>query len=192
VRRPAERLHQHPLVNRIRAFDDAVDRAIEPFRSRTLDRVFYPLSSAADHGLLWLAIGSVRGAVVPRHARNVLRLGAVMGVESLVTNLVIKSFFQRVRPELGQTPPSGKLPYGMHRPITSAFPSGHATSAFTASGFLSEADPLAPVYKGLAVLVAASRVYVRMHHASDVIVGSLLGRAFGKVARRVARAGLSG
>jgi len=33
--------------------------------------------------------------------------------------------------------------------------------------------------------VAASRVYVRMHHASDVIAGAALGVALGVVARRV-------
>ena len=30
-------------------------------------------------------------------------------------------------------PPEGPLPYGLHRPITSSFPSGHATAAFTAA-----------------------------------------------------------
>ena len=37
-----------------------------------------------------------------------------------------------------------------------------------------------------ATVVAASRVYVRLHHASDVIGGALLGIAFGRVARRLA------
>jgi hypothetical protein len=31
-------------------------------------------------------------------------------------------------------------------------------------------SPLAPAYFVLAALVAASRVYVKMHHASDVLV----------------------
>jgi undecaprenyl-diphosphatase len=40
-------------------------------------------------------------------------------------------------------------------------------------------------YWELAVLVAASRVYVRMHHASDAVAGTLLGLAFGQIAKRV-------
>ena len=43
-----------------------------------------------------------------------------------------------------------------------------------------------PAYYLLATVVAASRVYVRLHHASDVIGGALLGIAFGRVARRLA------
>ena len=70
--------------------------------------------------------------------------------------------------------------------MTSAFPSGHVTSAFTAAAFLARGDRLAPAYRGLAVLVAGSRVYVRLHHASDVIGGALLGVAFGRLARRLA------
>ena len=72
----------------------------------------------------------------------------------------------------------------MHRPITSSFPSGHAASAFTAAMLLRD-SPLAPVYFVLAGLVATSRVYVKMHHASDVLVGAALGVAMGAVARRV-------
>jgi undecaprenyl-diphosphatase len=180
---PGGRVRRHPLVERIRAADRAVDAGLDALRGPTLDRVFYPLSSAADHGLLWIAIGAVRGAAVARHRDDALRLPLVMGVESFVTNIVVKSAFRRVRPP---SPPEGALPFGLHRPRTSAFPSGHATSAFTAAAFLGADDPLAPAYTTLAVLVAASRVYVRMHHASDVLVGTALGLAFGRAARRFA------
>ena len=63
-------------------------------------------------------------------------------------------------------------------------PSGHATSAFTAATLLSEGSPASSAYWELAVLVAASRVYVRMHHASDAVAGTLLGLAFGQIAKR--------
>ena len=43
----------------------------------------------------------------------------------------------------------------------------------------------APAYFVLAGLVASSRVYVKMHHASDVLVGAALGIALGAIARRV-------
>jgi undecaprenyl-diphosphatase len=72
----------------------------------------------------------------------------------------------------------------MHRPISSSFPSGHATSAFTAAMLLAD-SPLAPAYFALAAVVAASRVYTRMHYTSDVVAGSLLGLAMGTVARRL-------
>lgn len=168
------------LAARIGAFDEMLDRWVERHRSPRLDPLFYGLSSAADHGLLWIGLGALR-AVRRRDPAVVLRLGAALGAESALTNGPIKFVFRRIRPE---SPPPGPLPYGMHRPRTSAFPSGHATTAFTAATLLSDGTGAAPAYFGLAAVVAASRVYTRMHHGSDVLAGALLGLAMGQVAKR--------
>jgi undecaprenyl-diphosphatase len=161
--------------------DEAVDKWAEQVRGPALDPVFYGLSSAADHGLLWLALGAVRTARVGDPA-VALRLGAIMGAESALTNGPIKQCVRRVRPALQEI--EDKLPFGMHRPITSSFPSGHAASAFTAATVLA-GGPATPALYALATMVAASRVYVRMHHASDVLAGAALGLALGLIARRV-------
>jgi undecaprenyl-diphosphatase len=51
---------------------------------------------------------------------------------------------------------------------------------------LSEGDPaLRPLYYGLAVVVALSRIHVRIHHASDVAAGAALGAVLGEIARRL-------
>src|SRR6266540_6924872 len=86
---------------------------------------------------------------------------------SLHDALPIKACFRRVRPD-DDHPPEGPLPYGMHRPISSSFPSGHAASAFTAAMLLA-GGPATPMWFALAATVAASRVYTQMHHASDVV-----------------------
>jgi len=147
-----------------------------------VDRFFYGLSSAADHGLLWLAIGAGRAARRGEPA-IALKLGALLSAESLLTNGVVKSFFRRVRPQEHFTH-DAPLPYGMRRPVTSSFPSGHAATAFMAATILSKGTKAAPAYFALAGLVAYSRVHVRMHHASDVLGGAALGLALGAVARR--------
>jgi undecaprenyl-diphosphatase len=72
----------------------------------------------------------------------------------------------------------------MHRPITSSFPSGHAASAFTAATLLA-GGPAPPLWFGLAATVAASRVYTRMHHTSDIVAGAALGVGLGLLARRL-------
>ena len=169
------------LVQRVHELDLAIDDWVDRVRSPALDPVFYGLSSAADHGLVWLGIGALTSA--RRGDPGIgLRLGASMGVESALTNGPIKMCFRRVRPELDE--PHEPLPYGMHRPITSSFPSGHAASAFTAAVLLAD-SPLAPAYVVLAAGIAASRVYVRMHHTSDIVAGAALGVVLGVVARRV-------
>lgn len=169
----------------MRAFDRAVETAVERWRTPVLDRIFYPLSSAADHSMGWVALGAVREAAGWGRRGSALRLAAVVGAESALTNGLVKSVFGRLRPALDPDL-AGPLPYGLRRPVTSAFPSGHATSAFTAAAFLARGDPLGPAYHVLAALVAASRVYVRLHHPSDVAAGAALGIVFGRVARRLA------
>jgi membrane-associated phospholipid phosphatase len=169
------------IAERVHAVDLAVDDWVDRVRGPRLDPIFYGMSSAADHGLAWLAIGAATAA---RYADPAiaLRLSVAMGVESALTNGPIKLMFRRVRPELVAS--LEPLPYGMHRPITSSFPSGHAASAFTAAVLLA-GSPLAPAYFALATGIAASRVYVRMHHTSDIVAGAVLGAVVGAVARRL-------
>lgn len=159
----------------IEQLDLRVDATVDRFRSPALDPIFYSISSAADHSLLWFAIGAAR-AIRSGDLRFAARFAVAMGLESALTNGPIKAQFRRVRPAPESS--DGPLPYGMHRPITSSFPSGHATAAFTAAVILADGRRRAPWY-ALATLVAGSRVYVRMHHASDVVGGAVLGLALG-------------
>ena len=170
------------MLSRVHAFDLRVDALVERIRSPKLDPVFYGLSSAADHGLLWLLVGAGRAAR-EGDPGTALRMGASLGVESMLTNGPVKACFRRVRPA-DDHPPEGPLPYGMHRPISSSFPSGHAASAFTAAMLLA-GGPATPVWFALAATVAASRVYTQMHHASDVVAGAALGIVLGTIARRL-------
>ena len=115
-----------------------------------------------------------------------MELAAILGSESFLTNVVVKSAFKRVRPDDRHA--GEPLPYGVRRPITSSFPSGHAAAAMTAAAVLSLDDRRrAPFYYGLGALVASSRVYVRLHHASDVAGGLVWGVILGRAARRVLR-----
>jgi membrane-associated phospholipid phosphatase len=164
----------------VRAFDTAVERALEPLRSPALDRCMYTISSAADHSLLWFGIGGIR-ALRRGDLPFALKFAVSMGVESALTNGLIKAAFRRVRPEAEVV--DGPLPYGMRRPITSSFPSGHATAAFTAASILAHTGRGDVLWYAIATVVAGSRVYVRMHHASDVIAGAAVGVVLGRVAR---------
>ncbi|MGC8627505.1 MAG: phosphatase PAP2 family protein, partial [Acidimicrobiales bacterium] len=99
--------------------------------------------------------------------------------ESVLVNGLIKSVFRRVRPVSAKPHP---LP--LRVPRTSSFPSGHASAAFAAAALLRD-DPLWPAIYALATVVATSRVHVRMHHASDVIAGAVVGAALGELSRHL-------
>ena len=164
-------------------FDAAVDGAFDRFRgTEPADRILYALTELGDFGLIWLLLGFARGLRSDEDARAAWRLAAALGVESVVLNGVIKSRFKRERP-VSQV----ERPHKMRIPLTTSFPSGHSSTAMVASLLLTQRTPrsLRPLYFGLAALVAASRIHVRIHHASDVVGGVAVGLALGTVARRV-------
>jgi undecaprenyl-diphosphatase len=162
-------------------FDLAVDRAFDRIRGNPIaDRTFYAASELGDFGLIWVLLGTVKGLRKGGDLESALRLTAAMGVESLLVNGIIKSFFRRTRP-----PWEVDRPLRVRRPLTSSFPSGHATAGFSAATILSEGDELAPLYFALAAVVATSRIYVKIHHASDVAAGIALGLLLGALGRRL-------
>ena len=162
-------------------FDLAAERAFDRLRGNpTADRVFYAASELGDFGLLWVLLGTVKGLRKGNDLGSALRMTAAMGAESVLVNGMIKSCFRRTRP-----PWEVDRPLRVRRPLTSSFPSGHATSAFSAAMMLSEDDELWPVYFALAAVVASSRIYVKIHHASDVAGGVALGVALGVLGRRL-------
>ncbi len=164
------------------AFDEAIDRRVDRMRGhRGLDRLMYGASEVGDWSLIWHLIGAGKGLVPGRDPMSAARFSAVMGVESLLVNGALKSAFRRHRPVWEEDRPR---PHRVRTPTSSSFPSGHSSSAFTAAGLLSHGDPLWPVYYGIAAVVASSRVYVKMHHASDVLVGTALGVGLAAIARR--------
>ncbi len=170
------------LEDRARALDALADRVFEQLRGlHAVDRTFYAASALGDHSLIWHTIGAVRALGGDRQLAEALRLSAVLGVESVLVNVGVKSMFRRTRPLVHTT-----RPFPLRRPLTSSFPSGHATSAFCAAVLLSKAEPrLRPVWYATATVVATSRIHVRIHHTTDVVVGAALGWAVGHLAARL-------
>jgi membrane-associated phospholipid phosphatase len=166
----------------IRRFDDRVDAGFGRARGNPVaDRIFYAASDLGDFSLIWLLLGAARGLRSEHDWHAAVRVGGAVGLESLLVNVGIKSLVRRTRP-----PWETERPRRLRRPKTSSFPSGHATSAFMAATLLAEDDDLAPLYFAIAGVVAWSRVYVKIHHASDVVGGIAIGLVLGQVAKRIA------
>ena len=167
----------------VEALDARADEVFARWRGNGLaDRLFYTASALGDFGLLWLALGLIRVLRSrPGDTRAGLRAIVATGIESVVVNAGLKSVFRRRRPRPVEAHP---LPF--RQPLTSSFPSGHATAAFCASTLLAEDEPSSPLYYGLALVVAMSRIHTKIHHASDVAGGVAIGLVLGRFARRIA------
>jgi undecaprenyl-diphosphatase len=142
----------------------------------------YSLSEVADFSVLWHTV-SVAQALCggPTAERRSLRLSATLGIESLIVNGLLKRLVRRQRPDI-----LTERPHHLRQPLTSSFPSGHASAAFCAATLLSDgaSRPARLGWHLLAAATAWSRVHVGIHHASDVVGGVVVGWAIGRAARR--------
>ncbi len=165
----------------IHQLDSRIDAAWESIRGNpTVDRIFYSASEVGDFGLIWMAAAGIHAlSGKPLQGRALVRMAGALAVESIVVNQGIKRLFRRQRPTF-----EGTRPHGLRRPSTSSFPSGHSTSAVTAAILISQTSPVpAPIWWGLASLIATSRVHVNVHHASDVAGGMFIGAGIGILIR---------
>ncbi len=165
-------------------FDARVDDLLERLRGHpAADQLFLAATHLGDFSLIWHIIGITRG-VVRRRPDEAIVLAALLGVESLIVNQGVKRLFRRERPTT-----TGDDRLTVRRPRTSSFPSGHASSAAFAAMILTSWDGrrLGAFYVTVAAVVGTSRAYVRIHHASDVLGGAVVGTVLGMVGRRAAR-----
>ncbi len=186
---PERRPSQSPVAQvvppavaaQIQRFDLLVDGWFDRLRGNPVaDRVFYGASALGDFSLLWHLLSLGRVVSDPSTEREALRMATALAVESVAVNIGVKALFRRERPAW-----VGDRPHDLRRPRSSSFPSGHATSGFLAAGLLAAGRPRQrALWFGLAGVVAASRVHVRIHHASDVVGGAILGLSFGAIVRR--------
>jgi undecaprenyl-diphosphatase len=171
----------HSLTLAVARFDTAIDMRVDAMRGHPhLDHLMYTASELGNFSLIWHLVGTTRALGPDRRVMDAVRVASILGIETALVNGPVKNLFRRHRPAWEQ-----ERPRKLRRPRTSSFPSGHASSAFTAAGVLSQGDPLWPVYYAIAAVVASSRVYVKIHHPSDVVAGALVGIALAQLARRL-------
>lgn len=162
----------------VAAFDARADAVLERLRGNHFaDKVFTAASALGDFSLIWHLIGASRGLTSNSRANQAFVFFALIGAESLLVNQGIKRLVRRTRPT-----EAGDPRYPVRKPSTSSFPSGHASAAFFAATVLTYWSGIAsaPAWFAVAIIVATSRAYVRIHHASDVIGGAVFGLALGQ------------
>lgn len=155
------------------AIDDAGDQILEVFRNHPAwIRLFNLASKLGDFSVVWHLCGLLYAIGSVHRLREAIALSIALGFESLIVNQGIKRLFRRERPTV-----SGDHRFDVRTPSTSSFPSGHASSATFACVILTSYTgfPLALIWVCIAVIVAVSRVVVRIHHLSDILGGIITG-----------------
>lgn len=175
-------------TDELRALDSAVYAAVAGTPTPRLDAVLQPLTSAADHSKLWIAVAAATALVGGRRGRRGAVEGLVaVGLASASVNLLLKNMNRRERPDRA----AAGVPLERHvvMPSSTSFPSGHSASAFAFAGGMANAVPALgiPLHLGSAT-VAYTRVHSGVHYPGDVIAGSLVGIACGQLAPRTVRA----
>lgn len=151
-----------------------------------LSRYFFePIGS----GLLSLsAMGALYGCGLIWH-NDRAKLTALKGVEAFVlagiTSQIIKHLTHRHRPNQDEPPNPGLWEGPFQGFAYTSFPSGHSATAFAIATVVATSywhTVWVPVVcYTLATGAALSRIYDNQHWASDVLVGSVIGFAIGKL-----------
>jgi undecaprenyl-diphosphatase len=176
------------VLHELKGMDDAVYRAVERTRTPVIDAPLRDLSGLANHSVLWLAIAAALFAFGGRSGRRAAVSGVVaIGVNSFVVNVPLKAMARRARPV--RDTENGTQARHVRMPTSRSFPSGHSASAFAfataAATFMPE---LGLPLRGIAAVVAYSRVHIGVHYPGDVVVGSLVGMAIGESTALTAKA----
>lgn len=171
---------------RLESLDRAVTRRIAyglP-HPRWFVRPLAALSASGNHGILWFALAGVPVLLRrPGAGRRFAYVsGAVLAAE--IANYGVKVLVHRPRPV-----PQDADETLIKAPRTSSFPSSHAAMAV---GACAAVRRVSPPWGGpcatLGAVLCASRPYLRVHYAGDVVVGLGVGALVASLYRRTVRA----
>ena len=175
------------VLRELEDLDVAVYRAVEATPTPLIDVPLKRLSNLANHAKLYAGIAALLFAVGGPKGRRAAVTGlAAVGLNSAIVNLPMKFAGNRARPARGAVRVVEARQ--VHMPTSTSFPSGHSASGFAFAAGVAEAMPALGVpLRGLATVVAYSRVHSGVHYPGDVIVGSFVGMALGEATARTAR-----
>ena len=159
------------MINTIKELDNNVLNKVSNLSRPWLDKLLVIITLCGNNGMIWFAISA------PFLINKDYRLCGIKIILSVLLSgflgeIIIKHLVGRMRPskEIHQDDLLIK------KPKSYSFPSGHTSSSISAcSVLLFTYGPVALPALFLALLIAFSRIYLKVHYLSDVLAGALLG-----------------
>ncbi len=163
-------------MKKIFAFDEKIaDWIQEKCRRSWLDKPMQIITHLGDLGLIWLLWAA---ALFQGYRVESMRLFLSIATCCVACNLIMKPLFARERPFEDED-----VELLIAEPTDHSFPSGHTMASFTAAATLMGlfGGWIGIISLLIAVLIGWSRLYLYVHHPSDVLAGAVFGWILGSL-----------
>lgn len=161
------------MFQRIRTVDNRVVDGVSHLQCLVMDKLMVMFTYAGTGALIWWIVLALPFVLSDAYRRAGMALIVALGFNYLIGEIIIKKAVGRARP-------SGLLPEDemkISKPKDHSFPSGHSASSFCAFAVTLIYCPSFIWIPSLvtAIIIAFSRLYLRVHYLSDVLGGMVLG-----------------
>lgn len=166
------------MFTRLKHLDNRIFDNIPRLHRPAVNRIMLVASKLGNAGIVWWFV-CILFLVIPKWRYTGLVIIFSIGLTSLMGEGIIKHAVKRTRP-CSSLEEEDKL---VNNPRTVySFPSGHTASSFAVSTVVLLSR--CPFYTAtpillLAITIGFSRIYLRVHYLTDVVVGLLLGAVCG-------------
>ena len=163
---------------RLKNLDDRIFDNIPRIHRPAINKIMVTASKLGNAGIVWWYVCAMF-LIIPKLRYSGLVIIFSIGLTSLMGEGIIKHAVKRLRPcsKLEEDDKLINNPRAFY-----SFPSGHTASSFSVTTVIILSR--CPVYVFLPILMLSmtigfSRVYLRVHYLTDVVVGMFLGIACG-------------
>lgn len=145
---------------------------LQTIHTPLLDKILAFITSLGNAGIIWIVL-AVFLLILPKTRKTGIIVAAVLLMDLILCNLILKNLVARVRPYDVNT----AIAILIKKPLDFSFPSGHTAASFAAMTalFLAKMKKAWIAALVLAVLIAFSRLYFYVHYPTDVLGGAVVG-----------------